>query len=290
MLSFNAATSRGAAQRTLARHLTEAGIEGGVLDARLLLCAALGIDHAGLVRDTDLPLGPAAADRLVHYAARRLRREPVARILGRREFWGLSLSITPDVLDPRADTETVVEAILDTLAARRHADLRLLDLGTGSGALLAALLHACPRAFGIGVDISHAACVVARANLRDLGLSDRGAVVQASWSAALRGPFDVVVANPPYVSTAELAGLDPEVADYDPPLALHGGSDGLDPYRIIVPALSGLLAAGGIVALEGGWDQGAAISAMLKAACLTQVTLRRDLAGHGRVAIGRRAG
>ena len=287
---MDAATPRGAAQRRLARHLAEAGLDGAALDARLLLCAALGTDHAGLVRDPDLPLGPAAADRLSHFAARRLRREPVARILGRREFWGLPFTLTPDVLDPRADTETVVEAVLETLGSQRHAALRVLDLGTGSGALLGALLHACPNAFGVGVDVSCAACITAHGNLERLDLGGRGSIVQASWSAALRGPFDVVVANPPYVATADIAGLDPDVAGYDPALALDGGSDGLAPYRIIVPALPSLLAARGIAALEGGWNQGVAISAMMEAAGLLEVVLRQDLAGHGRVAVGRGAG
>ncbi len=281
---------RAAARRALARQLSEAGIDGAALDARLLLCAALGTDHAGLVRDPDLPLGAAAADQLAGFAARRLRREPVARILGRREFWGLPFAVTPDVLDPRPDTETVVEAVLEALGPRRHASLRVLDLGTGSGALLGALLHACPGAWGVGVDVSHAACRVARTNLLSLGLGSRGSIVQGSWDAALRGPFDVVVANPPYIATAEVAGLDPDVVDYDPALALDGGSDGLDAFRIIVPVLPRLVAAHGIAALEGGWEQGAAISAMLEAAGLAEVGLRRDLAGHGRVTLGRGGG
>ncbi len=240
------------------------------------------------MRDPDLALGPVAADRLARFAARRLRHEPVSRILGRGEFWGLPLAVTPDVLDPRPDTETVVETVLRALGPRHREALRLLDLGTGSGALLCALLHACPQGSGVGVDLSHAACLVARGNLRALGLDARGAVVQGSWGAALRGSFDVVVANPPYIPRADLDGLDPDVAGYDPPLALDGGSDGLDAYRAIVPQLPDLLVPGGIAALEGGWDQGPAIGAMLRAVGLVGVGLDRDLAGHGRVASGRR--
>ncbi len=240
------------------------------------------------MRDPDLPLGAVAADRLARFAARRLRHEPVSRILGRREFWSLSLAVTPDVLDPRPDTEAVVETVLRALGARQGNALRVLDLGTGSGALLCALLHACPRGTGVGLDLSFAACLVARGNLRALGLGARGAVVQGSWGAALRGPFDVIVANPPYIPRADLARLGPEVADYDPPLALDGGPDGLDPYRAMVPQLPDLLAPGGVAALEGGWDQGAAIGAMLQSAGLVGVDLCRDLAGHARVAFGRK--
>ncbi len=242
------------------------------------------------MRDPGLPLGGPAAERLAGFATRRLRREPVSRILGRREFWGLSLAVTPDVLDPRADTEAVVEAVLHDLGPRRPAPLRVLDLGTGSGTLLCALLHACPRAFGIGIDVSAAACAVARDNLAALGLTGRGVAVRGSWGAAVRGPFDIVVANPPYVAHADLSQLPPEVAGYDPLLALDGGADGLDPYRAIVPDLPALLAPGGFAAFEGGWNQGAAIAGMLSQTGLVGVGLWRDLGGHDRVAFGRRSG
>ena len=271
----------------LAQAFAGAGIETAPLDARLLLCAALAIDHAGLVRDPDLPLGIAAAT-LRGHAERRLRHEPVSRILGRAEFWGLPFIVSPDVLDPRPDTEVVVDAVLDVLGPRRLEPLSILDLGTGSGALLCALLQECPRAYGIGVDRSYAACRIADANLLALGFTERGAIVQASWGEALAGGFDIVVANPPYISHADLAALAPEVAAYDPPAALDGGVDGLDPYRAIIPALPRLLRLKGFAALEGGWTQSPAISSMMAGCGLEGIGVRRDLAGHERVVFGRR--
>ncbi|WP_246725265.1 peptide chain release factor N(5)-glutamine methyltransferase [Beijerinckia sp. L45] len=284
-----ATTTRAQAQRSLAGAFADAGLKSAQLDARLLLCAVLAIDHAGLIRDPHLPLG-AAATPLSAFAARRLRHEPVSRILGRTEFWGLPFVVTPDVLDPRPDTEAVVEAVLDALGPQRSRPLRLLDLGTGSGALLCALLHECPHAYGIGVDRSFAACRVAEANMRALGFEGRGAIVQGFWGAGLAGPFDVVVANPPYISHAELVALEPEVAGYDPPDALDGGADGLDPYRVIVPELPRLLAPGGFAALEGGWTQSQAIEAAMRASGLETIGVRRDLGGHERVVFGRRTG
>jgi release factor glutamine methyltransferase len=285
LADLGAATSRGQAQRLLARAFAEIGIETAQLDARLLLCAVLSTDHAGLVRDPDAPVG-AAAPALRAYAERHLRHEPVSRIIGRKEFWGMPFIITPDVLDPRPDTEAVVEAVLDGIGTRRHESLRVLDLGTGSGALLCALLQECPRAFGIGLDRSLAACRVARVNLQALDLSPRGAVVQGFWSDSLAGGFDIVVANPPYITHAELAELTPEVADYDPPAALDGGLDGLDPYRAIIPQLPRLLRQNGIVAFEVGWTQSDAVGVLMRAAGLTDVGVRHDIAGHARVVSG----
>jgi release factor glutamine methyltransferase len=284
---LDATTTRGEAQRRLAKSFKDAGIDSAAIDARILLCGVLAIDHAALVRDPDLPLGTAAAI-LAASASRRLRHEPVSRILGRREFWGLAFQVTPDVLDPRPDTEVIVEAILDELGDRRHDRLTLLDLGTGSGAILCALLHECPAAYGIGVDRSLAACAVARANLGALGFAARGAIVQGSWSDAIAGPVDVVVSNPPYITHAELVDLGPEVRDYDPLEALDGGADGLDPYRAIIPRLPTLLAPGGLVAFECGWTQSPAIATQLRAADLIDVTVAHDLAGQGRVVFARK--
>ena len=255
------------------------------LDARLLVCAACGIDHGGLIRDPDVPLGAAAAA-LRAGAVRRLAHEPVSRILGAREFWGLPLAIDRSVLDPRADTEALVEAVIDALGARRGAALTLLDLGTGSGAILCALLHGLPGALGLGIDRSLAACRMARRNLAHLGLGARACMVCACWGDALASAFDVVVANPPYVRSDAIAGLAPDVRDHDPAAALDGGLDGLDAYRAIVPRLASLLAPGGLAALECGWDQGAAVAGMMRGAGLVDVAIRADLAGHGRVISG----
>ncbi|MGD0634132.1 MAG: peptide chain release factor N(5)-glutamine methyltransferase [Beijerinckiaceae bacterium] len=273
---------RSGAQRRLHDLFAAARIESAALDARLLLCAALGIDHAALVRDPGLPLGP-GAERLAGFVARRLRHEPVSRILGQREFWGLPFKISPAVLDPRADTEILVEAVLAAFAARRREPLRVLDLGTGSGAILAALLTELPSASGVGLDNSFAACRIARENFERLGLAGRGHVVQGSWAGALRGPFDIIVSNPPYISAEDLELLARDVRDYDPTAALDGGHDGLEPYRLIIPSLPPLLAPGGFVAFEIGATQGEPVSALLWAAGLGAPGVKTDLAGHDRV-------
>lgn len=216
--------------------------------------------------------------------ARRLAREPVHRILGRRAFWTLDLAISPAVLDPRPDSETLVEAAL-ALAPRPCA--RVLDLGTGSGALLCALLTEWPEASGLGVDRSVEACRVARRNVEACGCGARALVVAGDWGAALAGPFDVVVSNPPYIRSDDIAGLDPEVRDHDPALALDGGADGLAAYRAIAPLAARLLAPGGLLAVEVGWTQGEDVAGLLAQAGFGEVGRRRDLGGHDRVVTGR---
>ena len=284
------ATPRGRARADLAALFAHVGLASPDLDARLLVCAACGIDHAELIRDPDLPLGGAVADTLTKLAARRLARVPVSRILGRREFWGLSFALGPDLLDPRPETEGVVGAALDAIGGRRDAPLRLLDLGTGSGAILCALLHELPGAFGVGVDRSAAACRAARANAGALGLAGRAAFVCGAWadSLAVRAGFDIVVSNPPYVPSDDLAALDDEVRLYDPITALDGGVDGLDAYRAIAPAFARLLRPAGVAVLECGHDQGPAV-ADLVATILTEVEVLKDLAGLDRVVTGVRA-
>jgi release factor glutamine methyltransferase len=210
--------------------------------------------------------------------ARRLGREPVSRILGRRGFWTLDLALGPATLDPRPDSETVVEAVLAALPEPR-APLRLLDFGTGSGCLLLALLVELPTATGLGIDRSLAALEIARANARAAGLAGRAAFVQADWGGPLAGRFEVIVTNPPYIPSGDIAGLQPEVADFDPRLALDGGDDGLDCYRALVPDIARLLAPGGVAALEVGRGQAAAVGAMLTAAGLESLGARRDLGG-----------
>ncbi len=284
VIRFDPNTSRGEAQRQLA--LLFAGCDTAALDARLLLCAALGIDHTALVRDWDRPLG-AAALRIAELAGRRAAGEPVSRILGRREFWRFDFDIGPEVLDPRPETEILVEAVIEALAGRREARLRILDLGIGSGAILGALLAHFPNAFGVGADISEAACRVARGNLERLGFRSRAGICCANWGEALGGTFDVVVANPPYVARGELAGLAREVRDYDPRLALDGGGDGYAAYREIVPGLTRFAAPQGLVALEVGAGQSNEVASLLAAAGFANRAIRRDLAGHPRVIVGR---
>ena len=215
------------------------GVEQAGLEARLLLADALACDVAVLIGHPERPLAPTEATRLGERLCRRLRREPLAYILGRREFWSLSFRVDPHTLIPRPETETLVEAAL-ARAAGRHG-LRLLDLGTGSGCMLLALLCELPDAWGVGVDIEEGALAVARANARLLGLDARATFVCGDWTEALTGRYDIIVANPPYVSDDEWSQLDIGVRDFEPALALRGGADGLTAYRRILPSLPGLL-------------------------------------------------
>ena len=274
--------------RLLAEAFTKAGIEDATIDARLLLCAAAGFDHSALIRDPDLPIEEEAAELALAMARRRLAREPVSRILGERSFWSFDLLVTPAVLDPRPDTETVVDGALELLAERQGEALSILDLGTGSGALLCALLDVFPQARGLGVDLSKEACAVARENLARCDLAPRGQVRQGSWEAGLPGPYDLVVSNPPYIETAALAGLDPEVRLYDPPLALDGGPDGLTAYRDICALLPGLVAPGGFAIFEVGLGQAEAVAALLSSQGFENVRAKRDLAGVERAIMGQR--
>ncbi len=276
------------AHQRAAALLAEAGIETPKRDARVLLLEAAGIDHAALLREPDQLLGEGAAARLDGFIERRLAREPVSRILGRREFWGLTLTVTSDVLDPRADTETLVAAAVDEIRERRDEPLRILDLGTGSGALLCALLSEFPHGFGIGTDRSEAACRIARDNLAACGLGARGAIVRGDWGEALSGGFDLVVSNPPYVATPALAALAPEVRDYDPRSALDGGPDGLAADRAIAADLSRLCAPGGLAIVETGFDQADSAAACFRAAGWAPISLRRDLEGQPRALVLRR--
>jgi len=255
-------------------------------EARLLLAAAGALRASDLVGAPEAPLG-AAARRVSAFAARRAAGEPLSRILGRREFWSLSLAISPDALDPRPETETIVEAALATFAARRGEPIALLDLGVGSGALLCALLSEFPAARGIGVDVSEGAANVARANVEALGLTNRAEIRLGDWGAGLDGPFDLIVANPPYVRSGEIATLAREVRDHDPRLALDGGKDGLDAYRALLPQIARLLAPEGRFFLEVGAGQAEAVMTIAAAAGLAELATFDDLAGVARVVGGR---
>lgn len=261
-----------------AERLACAGVAAPRRDARLLLAAALGRDPGWLLGWPEAPVDAAARARFHAMVDARAARRPVSRILGRRHFWSLSLAVTAQTLDPRPESETVVEAVLAQVPDRR-ARLHVLDLGTGSGCLLLALLSELGRARGVGVDRDHGALRLARENARVLGLGDRSAFLAADWAAPLAGTFDIVVCNPPYVSDAELAGLEPEVARHDPPAALRGGGDGLDAYRAVVPALPALLAPGGVAALELGRGQASAVRDLLAASGLHGRAPVCDLAG-----------
>lgn len=269
-------------RRMLVAAFTQAGIDSAAADARLLVGAALGLDHAGLTAHGETAPAAAEAERIEALAARRLAREPVARILGRQEFWSLPLDVTPAVLVPRPETETVVELALDHVATGglRSEALRVLDIGTGSGALLLALLSELPNATGVATDLSIAALAVARRNARTLALAARADFVGTRYADALAGRFDLIVSNPPYVARGDIAGLAPEVRSYDPHLALDGGPDGLDSYRAIAADARRLLAPGGRLVLELGAGQATAVTGLVVAAGLVPCgAARADLAG-----------
>ena len=269
------------ARRLLAQSLRAQGIDTPELDARLLVGHALGLDHAGLASAGERILTAAEADALAAFAARRQAREPVARILGRKEFWGLTLHLNAATLVPRPETETVVEAALAALS--HNSTRRLADLGTGSGALLLALLSELPAAHGIGTDVAAEALRCARTNAAALGLGARASFVACDYGSALKGPFDLIVCNPPYIVHDDIASLAPEVRDFDPHAALDGGSDGLSAYRAIATDARRLLAVDGILVLELGAGQLGAVLALLTAAGLGPAGLpRHDLAGVAR--------
>ena len=265
------------------------GLDHPEREAALLLTRTSGIRAVDLIGAPDEKLGR-AADEIEAFAARRAAGEPLSRILGRRDFWSLSLAISPDVLDPRADSETVVEAALAEMAHRSAEPLRLLDLGVGSGALLCSLLIEFPQATGVGVDLSERAAAVARANMETLGLEERGTIVVGNWGDGLEGPFDLIVSNPPYIRAGEIDGLSREVREYDPRLALDGGADGLESYRVLAPTLARLLEPSkGKFFVEIGEGQAEAVRAILTLGGLAASGRRRDLSGRDRVVTGQLA-
>ncbi len=274
------------ARRAAADRLRARGLDSPDLDARLLVGHALGLDHAALVARSAQRLTVAEAERLEAILTRRLASEPVARILGTKEFWSLPLRVTSDVLVPRPETETVVEAVL--AVAERGRPLRIADLGVGSGAILLGLLSELPAAVGVGTDRDARALGVARDNAQRLGLAGRAGFVACDFGTALAGGCDVVVSNPPYIATPQIAALAPEVREHDPRPALDGGPDGLAAYRAIAADTARMLAAGGWLAVEIGIGQAEPVSAILAAHGLAVVgPPRRDLAGHPRVVMAR---
>jgi release factor glutamine methyltransferase len=279
-------------RRVLASRFKRAGTESAELDARMLVGAALGLDLTGMIAAASRRLTDDEAARLEDHAGRRIAGEPVARIIGSKEFWGLPLRLSAETLVPRPDTETVVEAALDFVRAEGSCErpLRIADLGTGSGAILFALLSELPRAFGVGTDISPAALHTAHANSRQLRLAERAGFVACDYASALTATFDLIVANPPYVPSGDIASLQIEVRDHDPPLALDGGNDGLDAYRRIAPEAARLLARGGALIVEVGRGQSGDVQQLLTAASLIAAgPPRTDLAGIQRAVLARQA-
>jgi release factor glutamine methyltransferase len=290
---LEAGVSIGEARRTLARAFAAASLDAPEVDARVLIGHALGLDHAALLSRAEEPLEPDVRAHVAGLAERRLAGEPVSRIIGRKEFWSLPFLVTPAVLVPRPETETVVETALAVLDAedRRSAPLRIADLGTGSGALLLALLHELPEASGIGTDRSAAALAVAAENAKLLGLAARARFAACDFGQALAGAFDLVVSNPPYVATGEIAGLAWEVRAHDPPLALDGGPDGLAAYRAIAADAHRLLAPDGHLVLELGAGLERPVSSLISGAGLAPAgPAHPDLLGIARALHVARAG
>ena len=277
--------------RDTAVALTAAGIDNARFEARLLLAEASGLTIEQLVaRGTDaVPANVVEMARSL--TARRVRREPMAYILGEREFWGLPFKVSPAVLVPRPDSETLIEAVLSLMPDRARA-WRILDLGLGSGCLLLTLLREYPQARGVGLEASAEALAVAQENANALGVADRAQLIEGDWRRtgwaeallqALGGPFDLVVSNPPYIASAAVPKLMPEVSSFEPRLALDGGAEGFDAYQVIIAASPRLVTAGGFMAVEAGEGQASEITRIFAAAGLTPRPPWKDLGGIDRV-------
>lgn len=265
--------------------LEAAGIPGPVIDARVLVEAACGVTRADIVGDPYRELEAGQVERLDDYLERRIRREPVSHILGRRGFWNIMLGVTPDVLTPRPETEVIVDHALRLFPEGRP--FSLLDLGVGSGAILLAILAERPAARGLGVDASEEALAVARDNAAHLGMGGRVALLRGDWTAGLGDAgFDLVVSNPPYIATDVIETLDPEVRVYEPRLALDGGPDGLNAYRTLAPEILRVLKPGGRFLVEIGFDQRVAVEALFRQAGALEVETLPDLSTHDRVVTG----
>ncbi|MFL6838333.1 MAG: peptide chain release factor N(5)-glutamine methyltransferase [Bradyrhizobium sp.] len=279
------------ARRTLTSRFKSAAISSAELDARLLIGSVLHLDLTGMITAAHRRLTSDESNRLEGFARRRLAGEPVARILGSKEFWGLPLELSSATLVPRPDTETVVELALEMLRADRaiNRPLRIADIGTGSGAILLALLSELCAAHGFGTDISTEALQTAGRNAARLGFADRATFIACDYASGLSGPFDLIASNPPYIRAADIGGLSREVRDYDPLAALDGGADGLNAYRALIPQAAGLLATGAALVVEAGEGQSGEIEALMTAAGLTATGRpKADLAGIPRAVAGRK--
>jgi release factor glutamine methyltransferase len=278
-------TTYGQALAAARARLSDAGATSPGLDARLLMGAAAGLESAALIARSREPLPWLAESRFDSHLRRRLRGEPVARIIGEKEFWGLPFAIDGAVLAPRPETEILVEVAVTEARRRFPPDIHICDLGTGSGAIIVALLVELPEAQGTAVDLSEEALAVARRNAERHGVAGRVRFEQGDFASGPDGRFDIMVSNPPYIRTDAIARLEPEVREYEPLLALDGGADGLQAYRVILARVPEVLAKEGFVVLETGHDQGAAVADLCRAAGLAGGTVVPDLAGTGRVVV-----
>ena len=277
----------GETMRRAKRRLEEAGIDSAEIDARLIVEHVTGTTRLDLIARPDQLVAGPHVDAIEVALARRAGREPVHRILGTREFYGLPMRISAGTLEPRPDTEVLVDAVL---AVAGEGALRILDLGTGTGAILIALLAELPQARGVAVDVSDDALETAAANADLNGVAGRFRTVKSDWFADVVGEFDVIVSNPPYIATTDIAALDLDVRGFDPPAALDGGPDGLDCYRTIATGAGAHLTSAGSIGVEIGHDQKDAVIAIFESAGFAYQAARKDLGGNDRVLIFRRRG
>lgn len=268
-------------------HLKNADVEDPKRDARILLAHILDIDLAILLAYPEREVDDYQIEIFNNWIARRAAREPVSRILGHREFWSLPFAINDATLDPRPDSETLIQAVLDLLKVK-DAPWRILDLGTGSGCLLLALIHELPQAIGLGIDISPQAVDQAKWNAELLGLEQRARFAVGNWAEDIFTPFDLVIANPPYLRDDERDALAPEVLEFDPAQALFAGESGLECYEIIIPQAQAILPDQGLLVLETGWQQGQAVAALCSNWGFSEVTILPDLNGKDRVVVAKR--
>ena len=283
-LTIDAALKLGAAR------FQAAGLELPQLDARLLLQSVMGMEHSDLISANERQLNDQQIATFNEFIEQRLKRQPVNRIVGEKQFWGLTLKTSDAVLDPRADTECLVEAVINSLdlQGRRNDVLRIVDIGTGSGAIILALLSELPSAVAVATDISSDALKIARFNAEKLGYSSRISFQQGSYFESLSGLFDVIISNPPYISTIDIAMLEPEVREYDPTIALDGGVDGFDAYRCLLSESGNFLTDDGMVFFEIGFDQAEAITTMANESGWRNVKILKDYGQNDRVFIASR--
>ncbi|WP_394887060.1 peptide chain release factor N(5)-glutamine methyltransferase [Mesorhizobium sp. AaZ16] len=274
-----------AIQRDTRERLARTGVETPELDARLIVEHVTGLSQSDLIVRPDIQIDDATAAVVEAAVKRRISGEPVHRIFGHREFYGLDLLLSPETLEPRPDTETLVEAMLPFVraVAARKGECRILDLGTGTGAIALALLRSVEAAVAEGVDISEGALDTAARNAERLGLADRFTAVRSDWFSNIFGRYDAIVSNPPYIPTNDIIHLQTSVRDFDPRRALDGGEDGLDAYRLISDGAHRCLAAGGTIGVEIGYDQKDAVTGIFQGAGYRLTKAVRDLAGNDRV-------
>lgn len=269
------------AKRFLMTQFREAGLDTPDLDARLLIMAATEFSHTEMITRGQEICAPETHDLITKYAERRLRGEPVDHIIGYREFYGHRFKVTKDVLSPRPETEMLVDAALEILASKPEA--RILDLGTGSGAIITSILIQAQQVQGVAIDISAAALLAAKENAKTHEVDDRVVFLEGGWFEPVQGRFDIILSNPPYITNAAMEDLSDEVSGFDPDLALRGGQDGLTAYRAIISGVSNHLKPGGVLLLEIGYDQGDTVHQLLERPDVSSITVVKDLSGHDRM-------